>query len=51
MNAGEGQQFRSAVTSAHAAVFAGDLKALAAFPAPLVPQVGKLLIFESSCLT
>jgi hypothetical protein len=45
MDAGEGQQFRSAVTSVHAAVFAGDLKALAAFPAPLVPQVRRLLVF------
>jgi hypothetical protein len=31
--------FRSAVTSVHNAVFAGDLKALAAFPVNLVPKV------------
>ncbi len=33
--------FRSAVTSVHAGVFATDLKALAAFPAPMVPQVSE----------
>ncbi len=31
--------FRCAVTSIHASVFSSDLKALAAFPAPLVPKV------------